>query len=401
MRWLPLLFLCCLLLLAGCDDVRDVGVEPTVSVDGPDETPAGAEPSAGDGGDDGSASEQSVEVEPTDEGYRVTTTVTPAPEPAVTFRNLTVTGVGPDDRPVCTARFGDVRSGDGPTTETMRCDRLPMALHTDDDGLAETPSSGPDLVSDHPTLALLDVTASGSTYEYRYEPVPSTSPTGRARTSTASGYAKCVQRRDGVDPDAFAGPTPWLDWERVEPTVERNYGIATVNRTGRVISADPQDGPVFEESMQLPADPAVEPVRESLERARTVESTGGPDGVAFDEAGHGQTLSKDELVAVFDAIHDRRITSLEDVPATDVETFRGSPEDGGLPYAAGVRYDSRRIECTAGERGEYRGADRVEMTYAVEYRGDRFEVLAAGGTRWTGPAFDASVNRSRGNETAG
>jgi hypothetical protein len=372
-----LLVVTTLVLTAGCSDPVQVGAEPTVSVAGGPDAELTDERSRGT---DSTSADGSVAVEHANESYRATVTLALRADVNYTYPDLRVVGLGPEGEQVCAAAFGDVAADAGRVSETVACERVPMAFVTESD--RETPGpDGPDVVVDHETLVLADANASSLTYEVlEPDPVTGSPPAGPV------AYAKCVQRRDGADPAAFVGSSPWLDWERSDPVVRRSSGIAAANRTGHAVSADPARGPVFEEAVALPSDAALDPVRALLDRAAAEPGTRAPDGVALDT---GPNLTRAQLVAVFDALHDREVTELADVPVANVSTGRGAP-GGGPNYSAGIRWDDRRISCYTRDRGGYTGADGLTVTYAIEYRGGLFEVVAGATVRWTGPAFNAT-----------
>lgn len=388
-----LLAVAALALLGGCGEPTEIGAEPSVSVGDGSNASEGDTTLESGPVDDGVTveSDQSVSVAAENGTYRVTVTVSP-PQVAYTYRDLRVTGLGPTAEPVCSAAFGDLGPDDGPATETVTCERLPMAFVTGSAGPDADPTPTgevPDVVVDHETLVLTTTDGPETTYEV----LDVTEASRGTRQRLPAGpvtYAKCVQRRDGADPGTFSGPTPWLAWERSEPVVTESYGIGVVNRTGHSVSADPVQGPIMNRSVavSLPDDSATDPLRDLFDRAKT-DAASETTFTLSDT--YGRNLTESDLVRVLDPFHDREVDSLADLPVADVDSGRAAP--GGEPsFLAGVRYDDRRIDCTARAQGAYVGADAVAATYAVTYDGRLFQVEAGGGVYWSGPAFNATVS---------
>jgi hypothetical protein len=334
-----------LLVTAGCSDVSYVGVTPSVSVERT-------------GGD-----------------YSVTIGVQPTSDTEYTYRDLRVVGLGPDGEPVCTARFGDTAPGDDRRTETVTCDRLPLVFRAESAG-RDTPTA--DVVVEHETLAL--VAASPGRYEYE--------PLEGPVEGTAVGTAKCVLRRDGADPAAFAGPTPWLDWPRLPPETRTVSELRSDNQTGWDTYADVGETTVDLSPTAVPDDPAVEPLERSLAAAAEQDST--PEDVMDDRT--AVELSRDRLLTVLAAFYDREFGSLDEVPTANLTAATTTtPTDRQPAFAAAVRYDTRSVTCDDGATGRYVGARGVTVTLAVSQGERTFLVEATGLRRWSGPAFNTTA----------
>lgn len=331
-----------MMLTAGCSDVvRTVGVEPTISVD------------------------------QQDNGYRTTIDVSHADN--YTYTDLRVTGIGPDGESVCTVPFGQVEPGSRQRTETVICDRLPLMFVPQSlNGSQGQSTPGSDVVVSHRRVVLTRATNA----TLRYEQPPEILSEGPV------AYAKCAQRRNESDPAVFQEPAPWLSWEQAAPQVERGYGISAGNRTGYAVFNDANG--VELESIPVPPGNGTAPLRALLDRAAAEEAD--PGQVIDTE----RSLSREQLVALFDTLHDEDIESFKEVPVPDRGDNRSPVTNRTEPYAAGAYYDTRHIDCTNRAVGDYRGGKGVSVTYALEYDGDTFIVRAGGGTRWSGPAFNTT-----------
>jgi hypothetical protein len=317
------------------------------------------------------AVDPSITVTAAGEGERVTVSVSSEADQEYTFREFQVVGLGPDDDPVCTARFDDLRADGGRGTETVTCDRVPLAFVVRLRNTSETLTPDNVVVYASPDpLVLVNATTSGTTYEAVDEDRLSAGPVA---------YAKCVLQRDGFDPTVFDGDggggdgdndTSWLAWERLEPNATTTYAVAAGNKTGYPVRASAGGGRELE-PIDLPSNPGTEPLRALLDEARSEEAS--PGGAL----GYDRSLTRAELLALFDALHDREVTGFDDVPAAS-----GSPA-----YAAGARFDTRRIDCTRRATGAYTGADSVSVEYALRYDGTLYMVRARAVTSWSGPAF--------------
>lgn len=315
------------------------------------------------------AVDPSITVTAAGEGERVTVSVSSEADQEYTFRELQVVGLGPDDDPVCTARFDDLRADGGRASETVTCHRVPLAFVVRLRNASETVTPDNVVVYASPDpLVLVNATASETTYEAVDEDRLPAGPVA---------YAKCVLQRDGFDPTVFAatdgdgnGDTDaaWLAWERLEPNAATTYAVAAGNKTGYPVRASVGRDL---EPIDLPSDPGTEPLRALLDEARSEEAS--PGGAL----GYDRSLTRAELLALFDALHDREVTGFDDVPAA-----AGSPA-----YAAGARFDTRRIDCTKRATGAYTGADSVSVEYAIRYDGALYMVRARAVTSWSGPAF--------------
>jgi hypothetical protein len=315
------------------------------------------------------AVDPSVSVTAAGEGDRVTVTVSSEAEQAYTFREFQVVGLGPDEDPVCTARFADFSADGGRGTETMTCERIPLAFVVRFRNASGTVTPDDVVVYSSPDpLVLVNATTSGTRYESVDEDRLPDGPVA---------YAKCVLHRDGFDPAVFdaggsSGDTDasWLAWERLEPNATTAYTVAAGNKTGYPVRASVGGGRDLD-PITLPSGPGTEPLRALLDEARSEEASPG------NALGYDRSLTRAELLALFDALHDREVTGFDDVPAA-----AGSPA-----YAAGARFDTRRIDCTKRATGAYTGADSVSMEYAVRYDGNLYMVRARAVTSWSGPAF--------------
>jgi len=136
------------------------------------------------------------------------------------WQNVTVTGLSAGRDVICRAEFGSFRSGAN-AARSVTCERRPLVFAVRSAVLNtsvtyEKPTlverlgrvGETDTLLRAGNLVLVNLTLSGPVYVSS----PRLAGGVAEREVGMFEYAKCKLRSNRVDPSAFEGPTPWLEW---------------------------------------------------------------------------------------------------------------------------------------------------------------------------------------------